>query len=66
MVFMIMSWIAIVYLYVYMLAWLSRWLGYDIMVIACRNLWGFFFFGMIGTYLNGESTRPVLLLIRPC
>ena len=35
---MVMNWVVIVYLYVYMLAWLSRWLGYDIMVMACRNL----------------------------
>ncbi len=47
MVRMIMNWIAIVYLYVYILAWLSRWLGYDIMVMACRKQWRFMFFGMI-------------------
>ena len=60
MALMIMNWVAIVYLYVYMLAWLSRLLDYDIMVIICRNQREFVFFGMIP---NGGSTRPVLLLI---
>ena len=52
--------LAIVYLYVYILAWPSRWLDYDIMVVICRNQWEFMFFGMIP---NVGSTRPVLLLI---
>lgn len=33
---MIMNRVVIVYLYVYMLAWLSRWLGYDVTVMVCR------------------------------
>ena len=33
MALMIMNWVAIVYLYVYMLAWLSRWLDYDIKLL---------------------------------
>ena len=60
MALMIMNWVAIVYLYVYMLAWLFRWLDYDIMVAICRNHWESMFFGMIP---NVGSTRPVLPLI---
>ena len=57
---MILSWVAIVYLYVYMLEWLSRWSGYDIMVVICKNQREFMFFGIV---FNGRSTRPVLQLI---
>ena len=43
----ITNWIAILYFHVYMLAWLSRWLDYDIMVMACRNLWELILSGVI-------------------